>query len=504
MLLPTEQISMYLDLILQPIVASLPSYIKDTNHALTLLSDYSFPLCSPDRFLFTLDVVSLYTSIPHTDGLVAMKHFLSKDSRKLPINTLLRLCELVLSLNSFSFNNDHYQQTSGVAMGTRMGPSFACLFMGHFEEQVRRQYTGVMPDFYRRFIDDCLGLATCSRSELQVFIDFVSNFHPSIKFTHTVSQSSITFLDLSISISPSLTQVTTSVHYKPTDSHSYLSFHSSHPLSTKTSIPFSQFLRLRRICSSDTDFQSQARLMSSFFLNRGYPPETISSALDKASSISRATALIPKEPPPTTDRPILSLTYHPHNMAVKHILFRHFHILQTDPQLKDIFPQPPLLAHKRDANLKDLLVTATVSSPTRTPPGNHPCSQAKCPCCPYINSSTLISGPQSNFTIRTSFTCLSADIIYVISCRHCQQIYVGETYRTLRERFSEHLRSVRLPHYNTPVALHFRQPPHTLADMQVAAIWHNNSSAMTKRKFMESIFIRQLGCLSPSGINIRP
>ena len=37
----------------------------------------------------------------------------------------------------------------------------------------------------------------------------------------------------------------TSVYYKPTDSHIYLLYPSSHPSHVKNSIPFSQFLRLR-------------------------------------------------------------------------------------------------------------------------------------------------------------------------------------------------------------------------------------------------------------------
>ena len=38
----------------------------------------------------------------------------------------------------------------------------------------------------------------------------------------------------------------TSVHCKPTDSHSHLLYSSSHPSHVKNSIPYSQFLRLRR------------------------------------------------------------------------------------------------------------------------------------------------------------------------------------------------------------------------------------------------------------------
>ena len=41
---PTTQISEFLDKIFQPLVQELPTYIKDTNHALQLFNDFTFPL----------------------------------------------------------------------------------------------------------------------------------------------------------------------------------------------------------------------------------------------------------------------------------------------------------------------------------------------------------------------------------------------------------------------------------------------------------------------------
>ena len=45
-------------------------------------------------------------------------------------------------------------QVKGVAMGTKMGPSVACLTMGHFEEQLFSQYTDPRPILYKSYIDD--------------------------------------------------------------------------------------------------------------------------------------------------------------------------------------------------------------------------------------------------------------------------------------------------------------------------------------------------------------
>ena len=48
-------------------------------------------------FLFSMDVKSLRTNIPHEDGLIASRHFLDqKSDLEPPTNTLIRLAELVL------------------------------------------------------------------------------------------------------------------------------------------------------------------------------------------------------------------------------------------------------------------------------------------------------------------------------------------------------------------------------------------------------------------------
>ena len=69
---PTELISSYLDRIMTPIVKSLPSYIKDSTHALQIFRDFNFS--GQDKFIFTMDITSLYTVIPNSEGLQALTH----------------------------------------------------------------------------------------------------------------------------------------------------------------------------------------------------------------------------------------------------------------------------------------------------------------------------------------------------------------------------------------------------------------------------------------------
>ena len=53
----------------------------------------------------------------------------------------LRLTELVLfTLNCFSFGGNYFKQTNGVAMGTKMEPGYANLFVDFIEHQFCSQY----------------------------------------------------------------------------------------------------------------------------------------------------------------------------------------------------------------------------------------------------------------------------------------------------------------------------------------------------------------------------
>ena len=170
--------------------------------------------------------------------------------------------ELVLTLNCFTFSGEIFKQINGVAMGAKMGPNYANLFVGYVEEQIFNQFDGPKPELFGRYIDDCLGATSRTKEELERFIGFVNSFHRALKFTWEISETSVTFLDINISVQDN--KLATSVHYKPTDSHSYLLNSSSHPSHVKDSIPYSQFLRLRRLCSEDSDFNSKCNEMSNF------------------------------------------------------------------------------------------------------------------------------------------------------------------------------------------------------------------------------------------------
>ena len=67
-------------------------------------------------------------------------------------------------------------------MGTKMGPSYADLFVDFIEHRCFGQYNGPKPELYGRYIDDCIGVTSSTREELTQFITAVISFPPALKY----------------------------------------------------------------------------------------------------------------------------------------------------------------------------------------------------------------------------------------------------------------------------------------------------------------------------------
>ena len=72
---------------------------------------------------------------------------------------------MVLTFNNFEFNNNQYLQVGGTAMGTRLAPSYANIFMADFETKNVYTYTP-QPLWWKRYIDDIFVLWTHGEDEL--------------------------------------------------------------------------------------------------------------------------------------------------------------------------------------------------------------------------------------------------------------------------------------------------------------------------------------------------
>ena len=113
--------------------------------------------------LCTLEITSLYTNIPHNEGIQSITEILAihRTPNNLPNNSyLIQLLEVLLTNNLFEFNGKHYHQVSGTVMGTKLAPSYAKLFMTKFEEKHVYTYP-LQPKLWKRFRDDIFLIWPC-------------------------------------------------------------------------------------------------------------------------------------------------------------------------------------------------------------------------------------------------------------------------------------------------------------------------------------------------------
>ena len=233
----------------------------------------------------TTYVVSLYPNIPIADSIAEFR----PTGTELRNSSILRLLRLVMISNHFTLCGKHYLPISGTATGTRAALNVAITFMNKFEDKFVYTYA-LLIYLWKHFIDDCFMIWTHSLFELVKFVEYLNSRVETIKFTFEASLSKVNFLDTTVHLEPN-GNLSTDLYCKLTDSHSYLRFDSSHPGHCCKSLPYSQFLRMRRICTHETDYVRHALNMIEYFVERGYPRQLLQDPFAQVKGFTRESLL---------------------------------------------------------------------------------------------------------------------------------------------------------------------------------------------------------------------
>ena len=367
---PTSRLSIFLDYYLKPIVSTLPSFIKDTNHFLQMVLDDQLTI-PEGATLVTLDVKALRTSIPHDEGIGAClkatnDHY--HNDPPLSLHYLKQMMEFILKRNYFDFNGEHFLQTMGTAMGTGFAPNYANIYMVYFEQKaLSKAPNNLQPLIWKRFIDDIFFIWTHGGTALQGFYDYLNTIHPTIKFEISHSIQEIDFLDTTIFFKHG-TKLESTLFVKSIDTCSLLHATSFHPDSCKSSVIYSQALRYCSIITDHTKLKEQLDILKENLLRRGYQLSEMHKNFRKATQYSQS-ELLNRSNFPETKKQILPFITHYNNtnIQISGILRTHWHIIQDDPTVNWLWHQPPILAMKRNKNLKDFLVhtNLVISTPPK-------------------------------------------------------------------------------------------------------------------------------------------
>ena len=290
-------------------------------------------------------------------------------------------------------------------MGSKMSPTFASLYVGLFEHELIfdlqenpfLQYIS----HWKRYLDDVFFIWKGPEHVLQEFHSFINSRNEHLKFTMSCDRTKMNFLD--IMVMKDRGYLKTDLYRKPTDKNSLLHGDSYHPTSLKKNLPISQFNRIRRICSSDETFNTQTNELMSRFRNRGYKEPWIQGAAARFSSISQTECLAYTRPKKTERRVVCAIQYSPVSRDIAKVIDQHWHIIDTDPALKNVFSNSPRVVYKRPPNLRNMLVRADLpplpsSQPSSNflgsaPSGNYPCG--RCQQCHFTQKTTSFNHPHT-------------------------------------------------------------------------------------------------------------
>lgn len=375
----------------------------------------------------------MFTSIDNERGISLVKDALNQRTVKKPsTECLLEALTLCLFNNNSKFEQTHLLQTNGTATGAPNSCSYADLAVAPIDESIFSANIKHL-FYYGRYRDDCLTIWCGSLDELHNFFEFLNTLSDDLKFTMEIGNDSICFLDLQISIVNG--KLETSVYSKPTDSHLYLHQLSCHKLSTIKGIRKGVALRLRRICSSDVEYETKSLEYIKYLVDRGHNADEVKKVFVDIGKIPRSEARKKKSNSVNRPKVILAASYNPRGPDVAAIVKKHLPLLKNDPVLNDLFPPGSILvASKRESNLKDLLMRADPYNvkADMADTGNNglvKCNKTCDACKNFLveSGSVKCSATGRKFRIRKTLTCETANVIYVAHCSHCGKQGVGST-----------------------------------------------------------------------------
>ena len=288
----------------------------------------------------------------------------------------------------------------------------------------------------------------------------------------------------------------------------YLDYSSEHPITLKNSLPYSQFLRLKRI-HSEIHYLLEAQIhMYLYFRWRNYPHHIILDAWTKTNELRR-TSLLTQKSTEDKDIPLMFITtYNKTNPNLKEIISNHWAYLGRSSATRDLSKRDFMITYRKPPSLKDMLVKARLTQPRQKT--NKECKRPKsCKYCNKMSQSGKIKNLHNNKTYNTTTkgTCQSNSLVYCIECNWCHIKYVGQTKNRIIDRFQGHLFDIK-NNLNTTVARHFgshndrTDPNMTIHILEYIRLPKDLPRSSSLRDNRELVWIHRLNTLIPNGLNI--
>ena len=364
--------------LLQPLVGNTDHFVKNSKHLVESLKD---EVIGEGEMFVSYDVVSLFTNTPVSEAMEIIRGRLEqdatlKDRTFLDASDIVDLLRFVLTTTYFKFRGQIYQQKFGAAMGSP--PIVANLFMEHLEQEaIESAPAECKPRIWKRYVDDILAVIPSGQADtLKEHLNQVDGSE-SIKFTvEEEVDSSIAFLDTRLTRNVDGT-IKFTVFRKKTHTDQYLNFSSHHPLHQKMGVVRTLLDRSEGLVTNQSDKECEEDHIMEALGKCGYPKWTIQKVKHQRQ--------YPKE---KEERERKGMVVVPYVKGISEAVSRIFRKHQIDTAMRPMNTLRERLVHPKDKMDKGE----------------------------------------------------TGDVVYQISCKNCDNKYIGETSRLFKTRLGEHRR----------------------------------------------------------------
>ncbi|MEE6507412.1 hypothetical protein FKM82_021802 [Ascaphus truei] len=203
--------------------------------------------------------------------------------------------------------------------------------------------------------------------------------------------------------------IQTDVYRKPNSRNAFLMANSNHSRPLKRGILKGQFLRLKRLCSTEESFETQAMDLVHRFLMRGYDQVHIMESLDVVRSLNRVDLLprsdksnpkrgrgnIPSNKGMDKRGPFFITQQCKQADSIRNIIYKHWDTLKLDMDLQNIVNGGPKFVFKKANSLAAFLSPSLFNSHRQQRISNIPKGFFKCGHCVICQYAILIASIQS-------------------------------------------------------------------------------------------------------------
>ena len=224
----------------------------------------------------SLDVVSLYTTIPIQEAITNATDRMINPVLHLSRQDVSDLLQVMLNNMYFSFRDQVFRQREGVPMGSSISGILAILFMDKLETIALSSHLMISP--YKRYVDD-IYLQTTNKETADHFHDVINSAHPNLKFE--IEKPKVTSSDMSLSLRDFKVTISKGgsssfeFYKKPAKKALFVHHQSAMPIKSKLNFICNERKHVKDRCSSNTSAKQLLTAFDDILRLNGYPENRI-------------------------------------------------------------------------------------------------------------------------------------------------------------------------------------------------------------------------------------